>query len=86
MKNITKSTFLKKIKAFFKENDLDLEKPKQFVKRNEKAKIKKLQELALVYQRLFPEHGRQKCNCQRSINEVIIVLQLYVKKNDSKPE
>ena len=82
---MTTYQFLKQVTAFFKANNLDHEKPRQTISRKNKEEVVKLKQLAAIYMKFHPEHGRQSCACQNRINDFVILLQLYIKKN-KKPE
>jgi len=87
MRKIKETTFKNKVKAFLERNNLDIDNEKSTLKRGKDCdEILKLKELALYYQRFYPEQGRQKCTCQQNITDFINILKIYTKKNFPETE
>jgi len=78
-----KNIFLKEIEEFFKKNILDIENSNQFLSRKKKQEIINLKKLGIIYATFHPEHGNHSCSCQNRINDLLVLLQLFV-KNDKK--
>lgn len=69
----------KQIKLYFEKHKLDLSKSGQVVSRRDKAALNELRAIAAVYEK---ETRRPvNCVCQNSINDFLIMLQIYYKKN-----
>lgn len=76
-----KNIFIKVIDDYFKKNGLDIEKPNQVLSRKKKAEVIGLKELGIIYATFHPEHGHHSCSCQNRINDLVLLLQLFVKKD-----
>lgn len=73
--------FIKEIKSFFNDNNLDLEKSKQHLPRSKKTEVLRLTKMARTYEKIIQKHGHISCKCQSRINDFLILLQIFVKEN-----
>lgn len=81
-----KNIFIKEIESFFKDNVIDIEKSNQFLSRKKKTEIIELKNLGVIYSSFHPEQGYHSCSCQNRINDLVLLLQLFVKKDKKEKE
>ncbi len=81
-----KNIFIKEIDEFFKKNGLYIEKSNQFLSRKKKTEVVDLKKLGIIYATFHPEHGHHSCSCQNRINDLMVLLQLFVKKDKKAKE